>query len=37
MSDKKTADLSVYINEQKEMSKKEVINEVLDDILGGII
>jgi len=37
MSDKKTADLSVYINEQKEMSKKEIINEALDDILGGVI
>ena len=33
MSDKKTEELGVYINENKEMSKQDKINETLDDIL----
>jgi len=37
MSDPKVADLNLYINEQKDKSKKDIINETLDDILGDNI
>ena len=34
MSDTKSADLNLYINEQKDKSKRDILNETLDDILG---
>jgi len=37
MNSEKAADLGIYINERKEMSKTDIINETLDDILGGIL
>jgi hypothetical protein len=36
-SDGRTKELGVYINEDKDMSKQDIINETLDDILGDII